>query len=101
MSEPKSNIDYCHMINEQAKKLTALRDENAKLKDSNFMLANDVANYQTNYELYKKENAKLKAVLREAYIDIKEIRESGDAGNWSETELEKRIKSILKDSNGE
>ena len=32
MSEPKSNIDYCHMINEQAKKLTTLREENAKLK---------------------------------------------------------------------
>lgn len=32
MSEPKPNIDYCHMINEQAKKLTTLRDEISKLK---------------------------------------------------------------------
>ena len=59
MSEPKSNIDYCHMINEQAKKLTALRDEISKLKA-------ELVKERDFVDRFSEENAKLKVELGDA-----------------------------------
>lgn len=50
---------------------------------------------EIDYKRIEKEIVKLNSLLNEAYLDIKSMRESGDAGNWNETELEKRIKKQL------
>lgn len=53
----------------------------------------------TKYEIHHKRVAReiinLTTLLNEAYFDIKSMRESGDAGFWEETDLEKKIKKQL------
>jgi hypothetical protein len=71
MSEPKSNIDYCHMINEQVKKLTTLREENAKLK--------------VEIDIFKARNDIMaRCCIKISQLIMAEIKEYGDSSDLIE-----------------